>query len=153
MKIQKQEDEENSEIKEAFDLFDTDKKGIINIPETLESLKIMQMDETDPDLYDLISSFGNTDINYQQFKQKFEELLTDKEQDQGYQRLYDLFLENPYKDEIDLETLRKTCKKLKEDFKDIDLQYILDTAGDGNKISFSQFKKFMEKKYGNNMMK
>ena len=68
MKIQKQEDEENSEIKEVFDLFDTDKKGIINIPETLESLKIMQMDETDPDLYDLISSFGNTDINYQQFK-------------------------------------------------------------------------------------
>ncbi|MCQ2819966.1 MAG: hypothetical protein MJ252_22090 [archaeon] len=136
-----------SEIKEAFDLLDNDKKGYINIPNTIQFMKLMDYDKENPLMFDLISSLGDGDVDYDTFKDKFIELLKEEDEKLGLQRIYDLFINDPSREDIDLTVLQNTCRNMGESFKDSDLQYILDIAGDGTTLSFNKFVKFMEKKY------
>ena len=141
------EDTEYNEIKEAFELLDNEKKGYINIPNTIQFMDLMDYDKENPLIYNLISSLGDGDIDYDTFKERYLQLIKEEDQRAGLQRIYDLFINNPDREDIDLDILKKTCYDMGETFKTADLQYILDIAGDRTTINFNKFVKFMNKKY------
>ena len=47
-------DEDMSELKQAFDLFDYDGNQMIKIQDTLDAMKSMRFDVKNPDLYDIV---------------------------------------------------------------------------------------------------
>lgn len=140
-------DYSSPELKEAFDLFDFNHEGVVNVEETLESLKRLDYDKKYPTIYEVVESFGEGDLTYEDFAEKFTYALTDPHGDVGVQRLFDLFINDPKKKSIDLDGLKKICKELGEILTDKDAEFIMNEVGDGESISFDEFKEFMNKKY------
>ena len=134
------------DLQEAFDLLDFNKTGVIDIKEALHSLKMLEYDEKYPEIYNFVESFGEGKFNFDQFAKKAQILLTDVHEDVGVRTMYDLFINNPDKEVITRADLEKICKDLGERFTDKDLDFIMQSVGDGRTINFGSFKTFMNKK-------
>ena len=131
-------------IKDSFDLLDYNKEGEINIPQVLENLVKLGYDKTHPELYDLIDSLGDNKINYSDFVTVISEIMNQKEEDAGLQRMYDLLLYNQKVQSIDFETLKKISQETGNNLTDMEIQYALNIAGDGKTIPIESFINFMK---------
>ena len=81
---------EAQSAKDAFNLLDYKKEKEINIPEVLDNMVKLGFDKTHPEVLDLVESLGNDKINYRQFMSNLSDLMNQKEEDTGLQRMYDL---------------------------------------------------------------
>lgn len=140
-------DIQNPELKEAFDLFDFKKEGKIDIAETLEALKRLEYDIKNPAMFELVSSLGEGALTYNKFEEKITALLNTQKDDEGMHRIFNLFINNKTLETINLDQLKKICRELGETFTDKDAEFIMNNVGDGTKITFDQFKAFMQKKF------
>lgn len=138
---------ESPELKEAFDLFDFRKEGKIDVEETIESLKRLEYETKNPAMFELVSSLGTGALTYKKFEEKITALLNTQKDDEGMHRIFNLFINNKKQDTISFDSLKKICRDLGETFTDKDAEFIIDNVGDGSKITFEQFKAFMQKKF------
>lgn len=136
-----------SELKEAFDLLDYKKEGIVDIAESLESLRTLEYDKKYPVIYHFVEAIGEGKYNFDQFQEKVTILLRDVHDDIGIRRMYDLFTNKEKCDGIDINSLKKICKELGETFTDQDAEFIMNEVGDGEIISYPKFCEFMKKKF------
>ena len=131
-------------LKESFDLLDYNKKGEIDIPQVLENLIKLGYDNLHPELFDLIETLGENKINYSDYVTLITEIMNQKEEDAGLQRMYDLLVYNPKLQTINYETLKKICHETGNVLTDMEIEYALKIAGDGKTIPIENFIKFMK---------
>ena len=137
----------NRDLKEAFDLLDFRHEGTVDIAESLESLRTLEYDKRYPVIYNFIEAIGEGKFTYEEFERKLTIMLQDIHDDIGLRRMFDLFINNPNKDTIDFDSLKKICKELGETFTDKDAEFIMNEVGDGEKITYNKFQEFMKKKF------
>ena len=130
--------------KNAFDLLDYNKEGIINIEEVLENMVKLGLDKTHPEVFDLVESLGKNKINYNDFEKNLNELMRQTEEDTGLQRMYDLLLFDQNSQNIDRELLKKIAIETGNPLTEFEITYLLNRAGNGKTISLESFIDFMK---------
>ena len=137
----------NPNLKNAFELLDYQQESQIDIPTVLKNLVALGYDKIHPELFDIFESFGELGqdkINYSDYITTISEIMNQKEEDAGLQRMYDLLLFNPQLDDIDYETLKKISREMGNVLTDMEIKYALKEAGDGKTIPIESFIKFMK---------
>ena len=135
-----------SELKQAFDLFDHDGSQKIRIKECLEGMKAVDFDKTNPILFDIIKDLEENEwCSWPKFAFHVYSCITDRNTDEGLRTLFDLFIDDPEKDTINLDTFRRICQEVGENMSDEELRNILEiTTQSGNDISFDDFCQYMK---------
>ena len=136
----------NQNLKNAFDLLDYNQEGEVDIPTVLENLQKMGYEKTHPEILDVINSLGEDKINYSDFVMALSEIMNQKEEDAGLQRMYDLLIYNSNIQEIDYETLKKIGQETGHSLTDMEIQFALNEIGDGKTIPIEDFINFMKSK-------
>ena len=131
-------------LKNAFELLDYRQDGEADIPEILENLKKLGYEKTHPEIYDLINSLGDGKINYSDFVTTLTDIMNQKEEDAGFQRMYDLLIYNPKVQTIDHETLKRISQETGRPLTDMEIEFALKEVGDGKTIPIESFIKFMK---------
>ena len=134
----------NQNLKNAFDLLDYRQEGELDIPAIMENLKKMGYDKSHPELFDLINSLGNDKLNYSDYVTTLSDIMNQKDEDAGLQRMYDLLIYNPKIQFIDYETLKKISQETGHSLTDMEIQFALNEIGDGKTIPIESFIKFMK---------
>ena len=112
--------EEVDEIKQAFDLFDTNGTGKIDPKELKAAMQSLGFDSKNPTIYQLIADLDtpeaerNGGISFDDFVDAINDKLGDKESKEGIRRIFDLFIDDPNADTITLSSLKKISKELGE---------------------------------------
>ena len=131
--------------KEAFYLLDYEKEGTIEVEKVLHNMEKLGYDKSHPEIYDLVETLGNGKITYNEFKTNLKEIMAEKEEDTGLQRMYDILIFNPNAEAIDYNLLKKIGEETGNNLSDFEIKYILKKAGDGKIISLESFIDFMKK--------
>ena len=134
----------NPNLKNSFELLDYQQEGAIDVPTILENMIKLGYDKIHPELFDLIESLGEEKINYSDYVTTISELMNQKEEDAGLQRMYDLLLFNPQLQAIDFQTLKKISEDTGNPLTDPEIEFALKEAGDGKTIPIESFIHFMK---------
>ena len=134
------------QLKDAFDLLDYRKEGELDIPEILNNMVKLGYDNSHPELYDLIESLGENKVNYSDYITIVSEVMNQKEDDAGLQRMYDSLLFNTKLQTIDYDTLKKISEETGNNLTDMEIRYALREVGDGKTIPIESFIKYMKSK-------
>ena len=134
----------NSNLKNSFELLDYRNEGELDIPTILENMTKLGFDRVHPELYDLIESLGEGKINYSDYVTTIAEIMNQREEDAGLQRMYDLLLYNPNLQVIDYQSLKKISEDTGNPMTDTEIKFALKEAGDGNIIPIESFIQFMK---------
>ena len=134
----------NSNLKNSFELLDYKNEGELDIPTILENMTKLGFDRVHPEIFDLIESLGEDKINYSDYVTTIAEIMNQREEDAGLQRMYDLLLYNPNLQVIDYQTLKKISEDTGNPMTDSEIKFALKEAGDGNIIPIESFIQFMK---------
>ena len=137
----------NKDLKEAFDLLDFNKEGVVDIADAVQSLKTLEYDKNFPVLFKFMEEIREGKLTYDEFEKKIGVLLSDVHDDNGLRRMFELFINDKSKNVIDIEALKRICSELGESFTEKDTEFIMKEVGDGNAITFEKFMEFMKKKF------
>ena len=137
----------NKDLKEAFDLLDFNKEGVVDIADAVQSLKTLEYDKNFPVLFKFMEEIGEGKLTYDEFEKKIGVLLSDVHDDNGLRRMFEPFINDKSKNVIDIEALKRICSELGESFTEKDTEFIMKEVGDGNAITFEKFMEFMKKKF------
>ena len=122
------------QLKDTFDLLDYRKEGELNIPEILDNMVKLGYDNSHPELQDLIESLGDNKVNNSDFVTIISEVMNQKEEDAGLQRMYDSFVFNTKLQTIDYDTLKKISEETGNHLTVMEIRCALKEVGDGKTI-------------------
>ena len=145
--------DEVDEIRQAFDLFDTNGTGKIDPKELKAAMQSLGFDTKNPTIYELIASLDtpeatkNGGIVFDDFVEAINDKLGDKESKEGIKRIFDLFIDDPNEDTITLSSLKKIAQELGENMTAEELKDMLERASaNGTELTFDEFYEIMTKK-------
>ena len=145
--------EEVDEIKQAFDLFDTNGTGKIDPKELKAAMQSLGFDSKNPTIYTLIADLDtpeaakNGGVNFDDFVGSINNKLGDKESKEGIHRIFELFIDDPNADTITLSSLKKIAQELGENMSAEELKDMLERASaNGTELTFDEFYEIMTKK-------
>ena len=145
--------EEVDEIKQAFDLFDTNGTGKIDPKELKAAMQSLGFDSKNPTIFQLIADLDtpeaakNGGIDFDNFVEAIKNKLGDKESKEGIRRIFDLFIDDPNSDTITLNSLKKIARELGENMTAEELKDMLERASsNGTELTFDEFYEIMTKK-------
>ena len=131
-------------LKDSFDFLDYEKSGELDINQVLENMDKLGYKDSHPELFDLIESLGENKVNFSDYETIITEIMNQKEEDTGLQRMYDLLLYNQKLQAIDYDILKKISEETGNPMTDLELRFALQEAGDGKTISIENFINFMK---------
>ena len=134
----------NPNLKNSFQLLDYNNEDLIDVPTILDNLVKIGYDQIHPELFDLFESLGEDKISYADYVATIEEIMNQKEEDAGLQRMYDLLLFNPTLQAIDFDTLKQISEETGHILTDSEIKFALKEAGDGKTIPIDAFIRFMK---------
>jgi Ca2+-binding EF-hand superfamily protein len=134
----------NPNLKNSFQLLDYNNEDLIDVPTILDNLIKIGYDQVHPELFDLFESLGEDKISYADYVATIEEIMNQKEEDAGLQRMYDLLLFNPTLQAIDFDTLKQIAEETGHTLTDNEIKFALKEAGDGKTIPIDAFIRFMK---------
>ena len=134
----------NPNLRNSFQLLDYNNEDLIDVPTILDNFVKMGYDQIHPELFDLFESLGEDKISYADYVSTIEEIMNQKEEDAGLQRMYDLLLFNPTLQAIDFDTLKQIAEETGHTLTDSEIKFALKEAGDGKTIPIDAFIKFMK---------
>ena len=145
--------DEVDEIRQAFDLFDTNGTGKIDPKELKAAMQSLGFDTKNPTIYTLIADLDtpeaakNGGVNFDDFVGSINNKLGDKESKEGIRRIFDLFIDDPNADTITLSSLKKIAQELGENMSAEELKDMLERASaNGTELTFDEFYEIMTKK-------
>ena len=135
-----------TELKKAFDILDPNGKGKLDMGEIKKALDNMHFYQTDPDLYSILKELSDTEkCSWPKFANLVNERMTDRKTREGLGTIFNLFIDDPDKETITLETLKKICNELDMGYSDTQLQEMLEAAtNDGKEMTFREFEEYMK---------
>ena len=145
--------DEVDEIRQAFDLFDTNGTGKIDPKELKAAMQSLGFDSKNPTIYTLIADLDtpeaakNGGVNFDDFVGSINNKLGDKESKEGIHRIFELFIDDPNADTITLSSLKKIAQELGENMSAEELKDMLERASkNGVELTFEEFYDIMTKK-------
>jgi Ca2+-binding EF-hand superfamily protein len=143
-------EDEIDEIREAFNLFDTDGSGTIDPRELKAAMQSLGFETKNPTIFQMIAdldSDGGGQIDFDEFLDAITSKLGDKETRGGIQKIFDLF-DDDKTGSISLKNLKRVAKELGETMSEEELREMIeraDSAGNGL-ITAEDFYSIMTKK-------
>ena len=142
--------DEIEEIKEAFDIFDPESTGSIQVNDLLNAMKTLGFDSKNPAIYQMIADFdenGNGTIEFEEFLDMMTARISDKNTRDDLKRVFNLF-DDGRTGEIKVENLKRVARELGEEISDEELKEIVQRADlDGDsKLTFEDFYNVMTRK-------
>ena len=145
-------EEEIEEIREAFNLFDTDGVGAIDCKELKAAMQSLGFDTKNPTIFQMIADMekehqNDGPIDFETFLDGISGKLGDKESRGGIQKIFNLF-DTDRRGSVSFKDLKRVSKELGETMTDDELREMVERAdsnGDGE-ISFDDFYVIMTKK-------
>eukprot|EP00914_Ancora_sagittata_P012201 GHVO01023544.1.p2 GENE.GHVO01023544.1~~GHVO01023544.1.p2 ORF type:complete len:172 (+),score=33.80 GHVO01023544.1:946-1461(+) len=142
-------EDEVEEIREAFNLFDTDGSGTIDPSELKAAMQSLGFESKNPTIYQMISDLDRQGgaIDFEEFLDAITSKLGDKESRDGIQKIFNLF-DDDKSGSITLKNLKRVARELGENMTDEELREMIDRADSTGKteISFDDFYAIMTKK-------
>ena len=145
--------DEVDEIRQAFDLFDTNGTGKIDPKELKAAMQSLGFDTKNPTIFQLIAELDTADaakkggIDFDSFVEAINNKLGDKETKDGIRRIFELFIDDPNSETITLASLRRIARELGEQMSNDELKDMLERASsNGTELSFDEFYDIMTKK-------
>lgn len=148
------------EIREAFSLFDSDNRGVIDIRELRASLRALGFDVKKEDIVNLLHNIGknindNTTANdikitIDDFISICQPLMSTRDTQSEIEKIFKLF-DTDNTGYITYRSLKRVVSELGENLSDNDIQEMIDQAdrsGQG-KINLQDFTRIMKKRTGN----
>jgi len=145
-------DQQKSEIKEAFDLFDMDQSGEIDVQEMHVAMRALGLEPSKAETEKLLSSADTDDsghIGYREFEKMMADKLLKVEPLDEVKRVFRL-LDSDQTGKISFNNLNKVAKEIGSGFTDDKVQDMIDTAdkdGDGE-INLDEFMDVMKRRMG-----
>mmetsp|Transcript_7473 Transcript_7473/g.6801 ORF Transcript_7473/g.6801 Transcript_7473/m.6801 type:complete len:168 (+) Transcript_7473:46-549(+) len=142
-------EEQKQEIKEAFDLFDTDGSGRIDAKELKVAMRALGFEPKKDEIKKMIAEVdkeGTGTIEYQDFLDLMTVKMAERDPLEEIRKAFKLF-DDDDSNFISLKNLRRVAKELGETMTDDELQEMIDEAdrdGDGQ-ISEEEFIRIMKK--------
>ena len=142
-------EEQRQEIKEAFDLFDTDGSGTIDAKELKVAMRALGFEPKKEDIKRMISELdteGNGVIEFSQFLDLMTVKMAERDPREEMLKAFRLFDEDET-GKISFKNLKRVAKELGENMSDDEIQEMIDEAdrdGDGE-ISEEEFVRIMKK--------
>eukprot|EP00828_Plagiopyla_frontata_P047752 TRINITY_DN8925_c0_g1_i2.p1 TRINITY_DN8925_c0_g1~~TRINITY_DN8925_c0_g1_i2.p1 ORF type:complete len:166 (-),score=53.16 TRINITY_DN8925_c0_g1_i2:149-646(-) len=148
-------EQQQQNIKEAFDLFDVDGSGTIDIKELKVALRALGFEPKKDEIKKLLSDLNNTEqkesssnmIDFHEFLQIMTAKMNEKESPEEIDRAFKLF-DKDGKQEITFENLKAIAIELGENMSDEELKQMIKEANKINKdgtVSEVQFKEVLQK--------
>jgi len=145
-------EDEVMEIKEAFDLFDSDKSGQIDTEELKQALKNLGIDAKNQTLSNMMNDLDKDNsgqIDFEEFIDMMTAKMSDRDTREDLEKVFRLFLGDDEKaDKITVKHLKRVARELNENMTDDELQEMI-TRADLNKdqgVDFEEFYQIMTKK-------
>ena len=140
--------EEVEEIKEAFEMFDTAKKGTIDPKELKAAMISLGFETKSPTVFEMICDLEKHggEIEFDEFLEAISNKLGNRETKEGINRIFDLF-DDDKTDTINLNNIRRVARELGETMSIDELKEMLNRASEkGDEITREDFYKIMTKK-------
>ena len=143
-------EDEIEEIKEAFDLFDTDGSGTIDPRELKAAMQSLGFEAKNATIYQMVSDLdkdGSGAIDFDEFLDMMTARMSDKDTKEDISKVFRLF-DDDKTGYISIKNLRRVAKELGETMTDEELMEMVERAdsdGDGQ-VSLEDFYNIMTKK-------
>eukprot|EP00474_Spongospora_subterranea_P008880 CRZ09338.1 hypothetical protein [Spongospora subterranea] len=121
-------EEQKQEIKEAFDLFDTDKSGTIDYHELKVAMRALGFDVNKQEVTKLMQEYDRNEsghVEYADFVEIMTQKIAERDPDEEIMKAFALFDEDNT-GKISLKNLRKVARELGENLADDELQAMID---------------------------
>merc|ERR1712232_1082514 len=128
--------EQKAEVKEAFDLFDTDGSGAIDATELKVAMQALGFEPTAAEVAKMVQDIdvdGNATIEFEEFVEMMEGKMSDKDQLEEMRKAFKLYDADGC-GKIRFKDMKRVASELGEAMTDEEIQEILDEAdrdGDG----------------------
>merc|ERR1719219_562296 len=142
-------EEQKQEIREAFDLFDTDGSGNIDAKELKVAMRALGFEPKKDEIKKMIADIdkdGSGTIDFQEFLEMMTTKMSEKDSREEILKAFRLF-DDDETGFITLKNLRRVSKEIGENMSDEELQEMIDEAdrdGDGQ-INEDEFLRIMQK--------
>eukprot|EP00397_Hematodinium_sp_SG-2012_P055569 GEMP01067925.1.p1 GENE.GEMP01067925.1~~GEMP01067925.1.p1 ORF type:complete len:167 (+),score=42.25 GEMP01067925.1:73-573(+) len=142
--------DEIEEIREAFNLFDTDGSGTIDPRELKAAMQSLGFDNKNPTVYQMIADLDrdfSSSIEFEEFLDAITSKLGDKESRDGIGKIFQLF-DDDHTGNITMKNLKRVAKELGETMSEEELREMIeraDSQGNGE-IALEDFYTIMTKK-------
>ena len=134
-------------LRGVFDLLDFDKDGKVDLNEAIEAIDSLGYEQDYPIIFNFMKEMGEGIIDFENFENKINLLLKDTNDDIGLKRIFNMLINNPDKEFINIKDLKRICHELGRNISNEDLENLMNNAGDGNEINFDTFSEFMKSKF------
>jgi centrin-1 len=145
--------DEVDEIRQAFDLFDTNQTGKIDPKELKAAMQSLGFDTKNPTIFQMIAELDTPEaqkkggVDFDTFVEAINNKLGDKETKDGIRRIFNLFIDDPQQETITLASLRRIARELGEQMSNDELKDMLERASsNGTELTFEEFYDIMTKK-------
>ncbi len=143
-------EEEIMEIKEAFDLFDTDGGGTIDPKELKAAMTSLGFEAKNQTIYQMIADLdadGSGAIDFDEFLELMTARISDKDNREDIEKVFKLF-DDEKTGFISIKNLRRVAKELGETMDDNELTEMIERADSDNDglVTFEDFYNIMTKK-------
>lgn len=142
-------EEQKQEIKEAFDLFDTDGIGTIDVKELKVAMRALGFEPKKEDIKKMIADIdkeGSGTIDFSDFLGMMSSKMTEKDSKEEILKAFRLF-DDDGTGTISFKNLKRVAKELGENLTDEELKEMIDEAdrnGDGE-VNEQEFLRIMRK--------
>eukprot|EP01067_Filipodium_phascolosomae_P006463 Filipodium_phascolosomae@DN4721_c0_g1_i2.p1 len=123
-------EDEIEEIREAFNLFDTDGSGTIDPKELRSAMQSLGFESKNPTIYQMIAELdkdGSGAIDFEEFLDAITSKLGDKESRDGIRKIFDLF-DDDKSGTISLKNLKRVARELGETMSEEELREMIERA-------------------------
>nr|KAJ3421946.1 Calcium-binding component of the spindle pole body (SPB) half-bridge [Polyrhizophydium stewartii] len=121
-------DEQKQEIKEAFELFDTDKDNALDYHELKVAMRALGFDVKKPEVLKILRDYdkaGQGLIDFDDFNKVMTERILDRDPLEEIRKAFQLF-DDDLTGKISLRNLRRVAKEIGENLDDTELQAMID---------------------------
>ena len=134
-----------TELKKAFDILDVEGKQKLDMKQIMNTLDDMQLFKTNPTLYSIFKDLADRDkCSWPKFATLVNARMTDRETKEGLSTIFNLFIDDPDKNTLTLETFKKLCNELDAGLSEKQLLEIIKAATiNGSEITFKEFQEYM----------
>ena len=139
------ENEDLTELKQAFDLFDKDGSETIKIDDAIQAMKRMKFNETNPVLFEILNELAKEDVvSWDVFSNHVQNRMTNRIETDGLKTIFDLFIDDPKHETITFDTFKRICKEIGEELTEDELKHILsNTVDNGDEMTFGEFCQYL----------
>ena len=137
---------DGGDIKEAFELFDSNGDGKINVREIRGAMQSIKKKKKNPTVYEVITELDNPrsknsgGATFNDFCQTVNYRVPEKETTEDLRKVFNLFLDDPNSNTTSLESIKRVADELGENIEEIELNAMLNKASkSGARLTFDDF--------------